>query len=275
MSLSSSTLSAIQKTGAAAFHAQARLKKDEKAFAAKIQESMGSNAYSRVNDLMFEHWKVIARITQTLAGMEAELKKIYAIASELAVDEQGLTQELIALAAPTTSAAMEQKANGNTIDLSPTDISPKTKNGPQRKKGNKKMSERGMKIAAAFRRKRLARMAEPAPGAQATLAAKTTKTVVGTKRRKPYTKENIAGVRRRPYSLSPSAEKLLRYLNTQLNANTHVPLNQSTAAVATGIPMGSMTAAMKKLIEGKKIEAGPSGSFRLVSAPNTPANGTR
>ena len=86
MSLSSSTLAAIQKTGAAAFHAQARLKKDEKAFAAKIQESMGSNAYSRVNDLMFEHWKAIARMTQTLAGMEAELKKIYAIASELAVD---------------------------------------------------------------------------------------------------------------------------------------------------------------------------------------------
>ncbi len=228
MSLSSSTLSAIQKTGAAAFHAQARLKKDEKAFAAKIQESMGSNAYSRVNDLMFEHWKAIARMTQTLAGMEAELKKIYAIASELAADQQGLTQELIALSAPTTSAAMEQKANGNTIDLSATDISPKAKKGPP-----------------------------------------------GKKRRKPYTKEKIAGVRRKPYSLSPSAEKLLGYLNTRLNANTHVPMNQSTAAVATGIPMGSMTAAMKKLIEGKKIEAGPSGSFRLVTAPNTPPNGTR
>jgi hypothetical protein len=207
--------------------------------------------------------------------MEAELKKIYAIASELAVDEQGLTQELIALAAPTTSAAMEQKANGNTIDLSPTDISPKTKNGPQRKKGNKKMSERGMKIADAFRRRRLARMADTAPGVQTTAAAKTAKIVISKKRRKPYTKEKIAGVRRRPYALSPSAEKLLGYLNTQLNANTHVPMNQSTAAVATGIPMGSMTAAMKKLIKGKKIEAGPSGSFRLVSAPNTPANGTR
>jgi hypothetical protein len=272
MSLSSSTLSAIQKTGAAAFQAQARLKKDERAFAAKIQESMGSNAYSRVNDLMFEHWKAIARMTQTLAGMEAELKKIYEIASELAVDDQGLTLELIALSAPTTSAAMEQKANGNTIDLSATDISPKAKKGPQ---GKKLMTERGMKIAAAFRRKRLARMAEPAPGAQATPAAKTAKTVVGKKRRKPYTKEKIAGVRRRPYALSPSAEKLLGYLNTQLNANTHVPMNQSTAAVATGIPMGSMTAAMKKLIEGKRIEAGPSGSFRLVTAPNTSANSTR
>ena len=264
MSLSSSTLSAIQKTGAAAFYAQARLKKDEKAFAAKIQESMGSNAYSRVNDLMFEHWKAIARMTQTLAGMEAELKKIYAIASDLSVDEHGLTQELIELAAPTTSVAMEQNANGNTIDLSATDISLKTqKTSPDKKP----MTARGKKIAAAFRRKRLARMAETAASDQTATTAQPVKTSANKKGTKTTgAKKAIAGVRRKPYTLSPSAEKLLGYLKPHLNADTHIPVNQSAVSVATGIPMGSMTAAMKKLIEGKQIEAGPSGSYKLVAA---------
>jgi ribosomal protein S25 len=59
-------------------------------------------------------------------------------------------------------------------------------------------------------------------------------------------------------------EKLLAQLNTVLSSDTFSALNQTELTKATGIPMGSISAAIKKLTETGAIVKGPDGSFKLA-----------
>ena len=81
MSLSSSTLAAIQKVGAAAFTADEKLKKEVQVYAQRVNESISKNAYNLGNDSLIENWKVVARLSQSLVGIETELQKLLQVAS--------------------------------------------------------------------------------------------------------------------------------------------------------------------------------------------------
>ena len=63
--------------------------------------------------------------------------------------------------------------------------------------------------------------------------------------------------------LGGNAARLLQHLKTVLDASQSTVINQTAVAHATGIPLGSMTAAIKKLTESGEIVAGPTGSFKL------------
>lgn len=202
MSLSSETLSVIQKAGAAVYEADLELKNAVKEYAHRVHEAMMSNPYHLGNDNMFENWKVVARLSQTLAGIEEELKKVYYVAAELSADDQPLVVEVAALAAP-ASPVVEPVVNQN--DMTPTDVVVKPK-------------------------KRAAKPAE------------------ASKNRSP---------------ISGNSAKLLDYFEGELNANDFSVISQTVASQKTGIPLGSMTAAIKKLIESACIIAGPGGSFKL------------
>ena len=94
MSLSSSTLAAIQQAGAAAYTADAELENAVKEYAARVNAAMSANPYGLGNDAPLENWKVVARFSQTLSGIELELKKIHHMASELTVDDQPRVHEI-------------------------------------------------------------------------------------------------------------------------------------------------------------------------------------
>src|SRR5450830_1496137 len=100
MSLSSATLSAIQQAGAAAYAADTELKNAVQDYAARVNAAMSANPYGLGNDALFENWKVVARLSQTINGIEEELKKVYRVASELIADDQPSVREIPALAAP-------------------------------------------------------------------------------------------------------------------------------------------------------------------------------
>jgi hypothetical protein len=67
-----------------------------------------------------------------------------------------------------------------------------------------------------------------------------------------------------PQALSGNPAKLLQHLERGLSANEFIEISQTASAQATGIPLGSMTAAIKKLVELGRIIAGPVGSFKLA-----------
>lgn len=218
MSLSTSTLSAIQKVGAAAFTADEKLKAAVKKYAERVNEAMVTNPYGLGNNTLFETWKVVARLSQTMAGIEEELKKVYLVASELAADDHPDGVQVLSLAAPAPSVAAKKDKR----DAAPTDVRVKAKKKPMPPTTVKAK----IKVAAAKRE----------------VNAST------------------------PLVPTGNALKLMQHLQGVLNADTFTALNQTAVASATGIPMGSMTAALKKLMTGGQLIAGPSGSFQLVAS---------
>jgi hypothetical protein len=220
MSLSSATLSALQQAGSAAYAADTELKNAVKDYAARVNAAMSANPYGLGNDALFENWKVVARLSQTMSGIEEELKKVYRVASELIADDQPSVRELPALAAPKRPVAGQ--ALGSQQDLTTTDVVVK------RKKKTATPKTRKLKTKANSR------------------PAKPTGTATS------------------PVELSGNAAKLLQHLKTLLDANKFAVINQTVVGQATGIPLGSMTAAIKKLTASGAIMAGPSGSFKLA-----------
>lgn len=217
MSVSTSTLSAIQKVGAAAFTADEKLKAAVKKYAERVNDAMVANPYGLGNNTLFETWKVLARLSQTMAGIEQELKKVYLVASELAADDHPDGVQVLSLAAPAPTVV----AKTNKRDGAPTDVKVKSRKKPVHPTTVKAK----VKVATAKR----------------DVNAST------------------------PLVPTGNALKLMQHLQGVLNANAFTALNQTAVASATGIPMGSMTAALKKLIAGGHLIAGPSGSFQLVA----------
>lgn len=218
MSVSTSTLSAIQKVGAAAFTADEKLKAAVKKYAERVNDAMVANPYGLGNNTLFETWKVLARLSQTMAGIEQELKKVYLVASELAADDHPDGVQVLSLAAPAPSVA----AKSSNRDAAPTDVRIKSRKTP--------------------------------------MPATTVKAKVKTIAVKRDVNSATASVP------TGNALKLMQHLQGVLNANAFTALNQTAVASATGIPMGSMTAALKKLMAGGHLIAGPSGSFQLVAS---------
>lgn len=225
MSLSSSTLASIQKAGAAVFAADEKVKTAVKEYAQRVNAAIANNPYNLGNDSLFENWKVLARLSQTIAGMEDELKKVYRVATELTADDQPSVREIPALAAP---ARTVERSVARQNDLAPSDVVAK------RKKKAAKSKKAANKTVAA---KTVVTKASPAKPAVTSAV-------------KPV----IAG----------NSAKLLPYLERVLNSNEFTVLSQTAAGHETGIPIGSMTAATKKLIESGRVIAGPAGTYKLA-----------
>lgn len=83
MPLSSKTLHAIQSAGSAAFVADAQLKTAVKDYATQVHAAMLQNPFDLANDNLFEEWKSVCRLSQAVAQIEAEMRKIHAAAASL------------------------------------------------------------------------------------------------------------------------------------------------------------------------------------------------
>lgn len=197
MTLSISTLAAIQKVGAAAFSADAKLKAVARDYAERVSAAITENPDQKGNDTLIENWKIVARLSQTLEGIEEELKKVYELASQLTSDDQARAHDLpVVLAKPM----------------------------------KKKVTLPKVKVKAGKR-----------------------KTIAGaTKAVEP----------------SSNPAKLLRHLEHLINANEFTAISQTAVARETGIPLGSMTAAIKKLVETGRLVTGPNSSLKLTMAPS-------
>ena len=195
-----------------------QLKNSVKEYAERVNAAMVTNPYHFGNDAMFENWKVVARLSQTIAEIEEALKKVYQVASELIADDLPLMVQVPALAAPTRSRKQSVYSQN---DMMPTDVLVKTRKKPSK------------------------------PSTRASIANQSP--------------TKLAGTSRNRMELSGNAAKLLRHFERVLNLNEFTVISQTVIGQETGIPMGSMTEATRKLIESGRIIAGPTGTFRLVN----------
>lgn len=225
MSFTQETLTAIQKAGAAVFDADAQLKLAVKAYGERVHAAVGLNPYHLGNDALFGNWKLVSRLAQTMAGIEEELRKVYQVAVELCDDEPSSVTAMPALSAPASpSALVVESLTVQQSDLAATDIKVKKKTG----------FTTTTPVAA-----------KKNPGENSILA-----------KRKVTPKKAV--------DLPKNAMNLLKHLGTVLNVKNFSSINQTTASRATGIPLGSMTASLKRLITGGQLVAGPAGQYKLT-----------
>ena len=207
MSLNKELLATIQKAGAAVFDADTQLKLAVKRYGERVQAAVGSNPFHLGNDTLFENWKMVARLSKTVAAMEEDLRKVYQMAGELSDVEPSLPDMMPALSAPTPEASA--KASPPLVadsSLAATDVK--------------------------IKRKRRIPAAKPSP-------------VLAT-------------------PLPENAARLLKHLRYVLKTKGFAPVNQTAVAKATGIPMGSMTASLKRLVATGHVQTNDAGMFKLV-----------
>lgn len=265
MSLSSSTLAAIQKVGAAAFVADEKLKQAAQNYAERVSAAIAGNPYHLGNDALIENWKTVARLSQTISGIEAEIKKVFQVAAELTGEDQPSVVSAPVPAAPKRAAkpavvvtsvkapVVSSKAKSASkakpaaraaaptlVDLAPTDVVIKA-------------SKKAVKPKATVAAKKAKFTKKAAPKVNAKSKVRTAATRVT--------------VKAAPGELSGNPAKLLKQLELVLNANDFAVVNQTVMAKESGIALGSMTAALKKLTELGRIAPGPAGSFKLTPSP--------
>jgi hypothetical protein len=207
MSLNKELLATIQKAGAAVFDADAQLKLAVQSYGEHVHAAVGSNPFHLGNDTLFENWKMVARLSKTVAAMEKYLRKVYQMVGDLSYVEPSLPTMMPALLAPSPAASAPSEAAFVTdSSLAASDV----------------------KI------KRKKRISAAKPG---------------------------------PVSATPlprNAARLLKHLRYVLKTKGFETINQTAVAKATGIPLGSMTASLKRLLAAGHVQANDSGMFKLV-----------
>jgi hypothetical protein len=118
MSISSKTLDSIQSAGAAAFAAHAELQNTVSEYSDQVKAAVMGNAFDMGNDNLFEEWKTLARLTQAVGQIEAELRKVYAAASEFSASKVSGMPSLPVLSLPQLSQQpMEVVTSINATDV--------------------------------------------------------------------------------------------------------------------------------------------------------------
>jgi len=239
MYLSSTTLSDLQKAGSAAFAADTKLKAEVKDYSQRVHEAMAANPDGHANDALFANWKIVSRISQAVANIEVELKKLFATAAALGAE-----------ATPSLAQASKPAASAKTT-------AKKAVKAPVKAK-----SVAAVEVVSAKEQPIKAVKAKAAVSAKVKAIAKPK---VKTAAKKGKAKAKATG----PVTLGANPTKVLRHLENLLNVNDFTVISQTAVSKETGIPLGSMTAATKKLMETGFLLPGPSGSFKLVHAPTT------
>ena len=80
------TVAQIQRAGTALHRAQQMLASEAGVQEIRVKELMSSDAFDLSSDDLFEHWKLLARMAQSVQLMEEQLKQIYIAAERMGGD---------------------------------------------------------------------------------------------------------------------------------------------------------------------------------------------
>ena len=104
------TISAIQRAGQAVQDAHDALASEASEYSSLVMQAMTGDAFNVDNDAHFEQWKTVARIAQTLQGINEQLKQAYFAAGQIAMGAgapRAVSTRRLSLAAPAQSTATD------------------------------------------------------------------------------------------------------------------------------------------------------------------------
>lgn len=188
---------------------------------------MSQNPFDLNTDSLFEEWKTVARLCQTLEQIEAELRKVHQAALSLGQGVLPTANVSPRLRAP---SRVREPAVASSIPvleaIEATDVVVKTA--------------------------RKVKQAVTTP-----IATKG----VG----KAEAKSNSSKKPTPKSALSPNTQKLWDQLKTVLNAKKFTAIKRTKVGLDAGLPTGSVTASFTKLLENAYLEEDASGGLKLTS----------
>lgn len=123
MPIPKTSLAAIQTAGAAVHQADASLKAVVQAYADQVRSAMSSNAFDLQTDSLFEEWKTVARLSQTMEQIETELRKVHQTAQQLGESGLGSNKPSARLPAPASQTSLSVVRSAPVIEtIEATDI---------------------------------------------------------------------------------------------------------------------------------------------------------
>ncbi|APW40040.1 hypothetical protein RD110_24900 [Rhodoferax koreense] len=152
MTISAKTLSAIQAAGQAIDTARAELAAATQDHADLVMQAVATNPFGAENDHLFNRWKAIARISQSVQDMEAQCKVVFHAAAELAMHTASEGDNPAPMRKGKPSLIGQ-----STIDLAPSDVVAKPQRAAKKasrktavaKAGNKAGNKVGNKVGKA------------------------------------------------------------------------------------------------------------------------------
>jgi len=231
MSLSKTTLSAIQQAGHALHKATVVVAGAVREQAEHMVATVASQPFQAEGEQAFANFKMLARLSQDLLTLEEQLKNIYATASDLASPVMDVVAALPRPGARARAAALTQNEVAEDAVVKPA----KTR-----------IAKRAAgKEAVKSKAKKPVKTAEKA----------TKKTAV-----KAISKKVVeAG------ALTANDGKVLDYLKTILKVGEWADLTGSKVAAGSGLPLGSVGISLKKVIASGAVKKRGRGSYQLVA----------
>jgi len=138
MTISAKTLSAIQAAGQAIDIARAELAAATQEHATQVMQAVAANPFGAENDHLFNHWKAIARMSQSVQDMEAQCKAVFHAAAELAMHADGSTSAPMRKAKPSLIGHAAIDLEPSDVQAKPNKRKAKTKSGTKAKPAAKK-----------------------------------------------------------------------------------------------------------------------------------------
>lgn len=123
MPIPKASLAAIQTAGAAIHQADASLKAVVQAYADQVRLAMSSNPFDLQADSLFEEWKTVARLSQTLEQVETELRKVHDAAQKLGEDALPINRSRTRLETPVVQQRLIDSPESSVIEaIEATDV---------------------------------------------------------------------------------------------------------------------------------------------------------
>jgi hypothetical protein len=223
MSLSKTTLSAIQQAGQALHKATVVVAGAVRAQAEHMVATVASQPFQAEGEQAFTNFKMLARLSQDLLSLEEQLKALYATASELSSPEMDVVAALPH--APTrsrTTAAADDVAEDVVV---------------------KPASTRRTKPAA----KQVVKPAEKAADKTASKAPA----------------KSSAGKLAKSTTLTVNDNKVLQYFKSVLKPGQASALTGAAIAKGAGLPLGSVGISVKKVLASGAVKKSGRGTYLL------------
>ncbi len=238
MSISASSLKALQQAGQALRAAAQAVGIDVQSHSHRVMEAVALNPFSPELDQAYGRLRSVARMVHELTALEDQLKTLFQQAGELSGEKIAVMVALPnAESAGWSGSFADQHAAQDVVAKAPAAVAL-----------GKRSKEKGRKVVA--------KKAKTAKTAKATV--KTSKSVATGETSIQDGKDG------KPEHLTPNDVKVLESLKTVLNRRSLTKLTHTAVAQAAGIPSGSVGIALRHLIDGNMIVAGDKGAYRLT-----------
>jgi hypothetical protein len=231
MSLSKSTLSAIQQAGQGLHKATVVVAAAVREQAEHMVATVANQPFQAEGEQAFANFKNLARLSHDLQSLEEQLRALFATASELSSPEMD-----VVVALPRGSARTRALASGQQDPAEDAIVKPAA---PRR-----------------FSAKASTNTAAPSSLPTSAKAARASR---------PAAKVQKVAKAPKPVTLTANDSKVLDYLKGVLKADSWTVLTGAAVAQGAGMPLGSIGISLKKVVLAGAVKKTGRGSYQLAA----------